>query len=139
MGEDGWQRGLAGPRGFRHCHYFAVFILSKENTKSCLSSGMWQVKQFFRLALSLTVLSALNAWYSHSPLRTSAGYSRAPAVALLHYGVADQIGPLMKRPLASFSGCPAVISLALYCTSVSTVPLGIGLPAFTASIASGVE
>ena len=44
----------------------------------------------------------------------------------------------MKRPLASFSGSPAALSLALYCTSVSTVPLGIGLPAFSAAIASGV-
>ncbi len=41
--------------------YFAVFILSKEKTKSCLSSGLWQVKQALRLALSLTVLSVLKA------------------------------------------------------------------------------
>ena len=55
--------------------YFAFFIASNENTKSCLSSGLWQVKQFFSTALSLTDLSALNAWYSHSPLRMSSGYS----------------------------------------------------------------
>ncbi len=41
--------------------YLAFFIASNENTKSCLSSGLWQVKQFFSTALSLTVLSALNA------------------------------------------------------------------------------
>ena len=55
--------------------YLAFFMAWNENTKSCLSSGLWQVKQFFRLALSLTVLSALKAWYSHSPLRMSSAYS----------------------------------------------------------------
>ena len=37
----------------------------------------------------------------------------------------------MKRPLASFSGLPSASSLALCCTSVRTVPLGIGWPALS--------
>ena len=52
--------------------YFAFFIASNENTKSCFSSGLWHVKQFVSLALSLTDLSALKAWYSRSPFRTGA-------------------------------------------------------------------
>ena len=89
------------------------------------------------VALSLTVLSALNAWYSHSPLRMSSAIFGAPAGALLHHRVGDQVA-LMKRPLASFSGSPAGVELGLVLTMVSTVPLGIGWPALTASIASCV-
>ena len=43
---------------------------------------------------------------------------------------------LMKRPLASFSGLPLASWCTLHCTSVSTVPSGIGLPLRTASTAS---
>ena len=58
--------------------HLAFFMAWNENTKSCLSSGLWQVKQFFRLALSFTVLSALKAWYSHSPLQNRPRDTRCP-------------------------------------------------------------
>src|SRR5436190_7600178 len=51
------------------------FRPASEITKSCPACGLWQVKQAARLALSLTFLSGPNAWYSHSPLRTSSLYS----------------------------------------------------------------
>src|SRR5262245_45172128 len=46
--------------------------------------------------------------------------------------------PLMNRPLGSFTGLPAASTWAWNWTSVSTVPLGMGLPSRTAFTASGV-
>src|SRR5262245_24849873 len=61
----------------------------------------------------------------------------APAVRF-SMTVTPTRSPLMNRPLGSFTGLPAASTWAWYWTSVSTVPLGMGLPSSTAFTASGV-
>src|SRR5688572_3015871 len=51
------------------------FRLASELTKSCAACGLWHPKHALKFALSLTFLSAVNDWYSHSPLRMFSGYS----------------------------------------------------------------
>jgi len=48
-------------RAYATRYFAAVFIFSYENTKSCLSCGLWQLKQAVRLAPVLGVPSALKA------------------------------------------------------------------------------
>src|SRR5262249_24338690 len=112
-GRCGLPRAPAGASALRRVDHLAVCIFSSEKTKSCFSSGLWQLKQALRLALSFTDRSGFNAWYSHSPLRVSSGYS-VPQPARFSMTAMPAISSvLMKRPVASFSGSPAALSLAL--------------------------
>ena len=53
--------------------HWGRFICWRVKTWSWDACCLWQEKQRSRLSARLTDLSALNAWYSHSPLRKLAG------------------------------------------------------------------
>src|SRR6516165_6498903 len=53
----------------------ALFSLSYEYTKSWFAVGLWHSKHAVRLTFSFGFFSAVNARYSHSPLRSVSGYS----------------------------------------------------------------